>query len=140
MKKQPLKTAIPSAPRVEIINLIDVLVTLIAFFLFSTVFINRSSLDIQVPQVTNSLEQKQQQPKPAFIEITKQSRFYYQKKFVTKKELKQELGKLYQNSGQKAPLIIAADRGVAFQEIVAVLEILQKIGLEQVGFTVRQKE
>ena len=49
-RKQPVNMKFPS-PRVEIINLIDVLITLVAFFLLTMVLPeNRGQLEIELPR------------------------------------------------------------------------------------------
>ena len=52
MQKKPLDLSKLPGPKVEIINLIDVLITLVAFFLLTTVFADQlDQLQVNLPQV-----------------------------------------------------------------------------------------
>ncbi len=132
-KHREIKLATLPAPKVELINLIDVLITLIAFFLLTTVFNQQTNkLEINLP-----LTHSQSQPsitKQVELQLDQDGKIFYQGTALKLNELKKQLQLLTPETA----LLIKADRACPFQPLVDLLELLKNIGLNKIAFATRE--
>lgn len=121
------------APKVEIINLIDVLITLIAFFMFTTIFATKQQqLKIQLPAVSPSAPNKAE----VGIEIglTKDNRIFLAGNKMQPEELLKYLEKNYHSDEL---IMIKADRDCKYEWVIKLLDLIRSSGLTRVGLQVR---
>jgi biopolymer transport protein ExbD len=124
------------APKVEIINLIDVLITLIAFFMFTTVFANKQGqIRLDLPSASQS--QSVKGTLGMEISLTKANKI-----FVGDKQLGlDELGEYLKTNCRTDDLItIKADRECKYEWVISLLEKVKNSGISKVGLRVRPKE
>jgi biopolymer transport protein ExbD len=123
--------------RLEIINLIDVLITLIAFFMLTAVFAEKSHrLNIQLPVAKHSWTAAAPQKEAAKIEIgiDKENRIYYEGQAIQEKELLAHL----RMQNRESIVIIRADRDCRYGRVVKVLDVVKSCRLSKVALEVRQ--
>jgi biopolymer transport protein ExbD len=134
---QPIK--LPSLPpaKLEIINLIDVLITLIAFFMLTAVFAEKSHhLNIQLPKAPHSASSAVQNKAVTKIEIgiDKEDRIYYEGQLIKEAEL---LGCL-QTQNRNTVVVIRADKDCRYGKVVGVLDYVKHCRLSKIALEVRE--
>jgi biopolymer transport protein ExbD len=134
MKKQPIKLQLLSPPKVEIINLIDVMITLIAFFLLTTVFAqDQQQLSIKLPVA------KQSQTLPGTvrlrIQLDRRHRLYLDRRPIREAELLP----LLKRQPADTAVLIRADQACSYGSIVRLLDLVKASGLTKVGFGVERR-
>ncbi|HEY8344037.1 MAG TPA: biopolymer transporter ExbD [Bacillota bacterium] len=137
MKKKPLDPGKLPGPKVEIINLIDVLITLVAFFLLTTVFADqRDYLRVNLPQVeeagvTHPLSTG------ILIEMDEKNNIYLNKpgQPVPKEELIRFLRK---NAGRDLMVTIQADKACNYEEVIRLLDLVRQCGYSRAALEVRR--
>jgi len=123
------------APKVEIINLIDVLITLIAFFMFTTVFaVNQSQLRIQLPVASDSEPVKGRDG--IEISLTKDNEIFLAERQIQPEEL---VAYLKNNCRTNELVMIQADRDCKYEWVISLLEKVKSSGLTRVGLKVRPR-
>lgn len=124
------------APKVEIINLIDVLITLIAFFMFTTVFANKQG-EIRLDLPAASKSESVKRTVGIEISLTKGNEIFLGEKRISP----DELGKYLKTNCRTDELItIKADRDCKYEWVISLLEKIKKSGLTKVGLRVHPKE
>ncbi|MGE5557917.1 MAG: ExbD/TolR family protein [Bacillota bacterium] len=131
-KPIPVKP-LPS-PKVEIINLIDVLISLIAFFLFTTVFIQyRYGFTIKLPEAeagafNNATE-------AIVVDIDKKGELAVNGKVVARHKLEQ----VFKGRGKNLPVFVRADKSCPFQWVVEILGKAKRAGLKKINLEALEK-
>jgi biopolymer transport protein ExbD len=134
MKNQPIRLEPLPRAKVEIINLIDVLITLVAFFLLTTVFArDRQELGIELPRAEQTQTVKTSLPK-IIIELDKDNQWLIKGRPVAEREL---FAILQQQPAQTA-VLIRADRSSRYGRIIRVMDLIKQTGLSRVGFEVKR--
>ncbi len=122
-------------PKVEIINLIDVLITLIAFFMFTTVFAaKQGQMKIQLPAASSSVSNK---AADGFeVGLTKDNQIILSGKRMQPEELLEYL----KNKCRGDELImVKADQDCKYEWVIKLLDLIRSSGLTQVGLQVRPR-
>lgn len=133
MKRTPLRVKPLPSPRVEIINLIDVLITLVAFFLLTTVFAGqKTQLNIELPVAASAKLQKEQ-PKVITIEVTKTDHLALNGEMLSKELLKERLITLPAES----VIVIKADKECRYEWIIDLMNTLSRAQFKKVAFEVK---
>jgi len=133
--KQPLHLEPLPPPRVEIINLIDVLMTLIAFFLLTTVFNdNQRRLPLNLPSAshrTATVKTRQW----INVELTKNNELYINGIPASQTALISHL----RGFSPETPLTLKADAACQYQWIVTVLDSIRQAGFHGIAFAVKER-
>ena len=137
MQKKPIDLPKMPAPRVEIINLIDVLITLIAFFLLTTVFAEyRDHLQVDLPQVEQiATSHKIQEGLVIGLDEDNNIFLNQQSRIVTKEEL---IGFLSIEATHNPVVTIQADKDCSYDQVIRLLELVQGCGIESAALDVRR--
>ncbi len=133
--KRPVRMPPLPAPKVDIINLIDVLITLIAFFLFTSVFADhQQQLRVQLPAASHTDADRV----PARIEIilTKANEIYCDNRRIEAGWLLEHLQSKYRGD---EVVQIKADRECEYEWVVDLLDTVRSSGLSRVALAVRQR-
>lgn len=128
--KPPLKPEPLPPPKIEIINLIDVLITLIAFFMFTTVFAaKQGQLEIELPAASRSVSVVQA---GVGIEIglTKENRIIIAGKVVQPEKLSEYLR---ENCRSGELVVVKADRECKYEWVISLLDRIKSSGITRVG-------
>lgn len=119
-------------PRVEIINLIDVMITLIAFFLLTTVFADQEQrIPVNLPSATN-VEQSSSENLKLNLYLTAEHQLYLEDKPIELTELIDVLNKCRSDT----LVIIKADHTCQFEQVVQLIDQIKKSKLRKVTFAV----
>lgn len=135
MNKQPLTLRPLPKPRVEIINLIDVMITLVAFFMLTTVFAGQQQrLELELPVVQNG-ENNSSLPEHEFllIELDHDGKLSFQGSHLPLSALPTVL--LEQNPAR--PVLLRADRTCSYEMVVWIIDQLKATGLNQLALEVK---
>ena len=126
----------PDAPaEINIVPMIDVIFSILAFFIISTLFLTRSEgLPVNLPKAGNSQVQGTAQ---ITVTIDPQGTITLNRQPVELEQLEAEVRKLIQ-SGQKAIAILNADEAVKHGLVVAVMDRLRRI--EEVKLAIATKK
>ncbi|NLW47056.1 MAG: biopolymer transporter ExbD [Firmicutes bacterium] len=123
-------------PQVSIINLIDVLITLIAFFMFTTVFATKQQqIKVHLPSAAHGETTRVKD----MIEIllTAENRIFIGDHQLQPGELADFLRSNY---GGKEMVAILADRSCRYEWIVGLLDTVKSCGLTRVSLNVRSQD
>lgn len=137
MNKKTLELPKMPTPKVEIINLIDVLITLVAFFLLTTVFADyRDHLRVNLPQVEQT-SVNHPSSTGILIEMDAGSNIYLngQNYPVTKEEL---LGFLQERIDENLGVTIQADKDCSYEDVIRLLNLVRRSGYNQAALEVRR--
>ena len=136
MQKKPLDLSKLPGPKVEIINLIDVLITLVAFFLLTTVFADQlDQLQVNLPQVEAGVTHPVSTG--ILIEMDKKNNIYLNEpgQHVSKEELIRFLQK---NAGRDLTVTIQADKDCNYEEVIRLLDLVRQCGYSRAALEVRR--
>ena len=134
---EPIKLPPLPPARLEIINLIDVLITLIAFFMLTAVFAKESHrLNIKLPVAPHSASAAMPKQEAAKIEIgvDKENRIFYEGNPVHEDELLKRL----RTQNRESVVVIRADRDCSYGRVVKVLDVVKNCRLSKVALEVRR--
>jgi biopolymer transport protein ExbD len=134
---KPIKLPPLPPAKLEIINLIDVLITLIAFFMLTAVFAEKSHrLNIQLPAAPHSGSPAAQTKAAAKVEIgiDKQNQVYYEGRPIKEAEL---LGCL-RNQNRETVVVIRADKECRYEWVVGLLDDVKRCRLSKIALEVRE--
>jgi biopolymer transport protein ExbD len=139
MKKQQMKGRAPvikkfPPPRIEIINLIDVLITLVAFFILTMVLPeNRGQLEIELPRAEQAFPAAN--TGEMVLELTDRHELFLNGRAVER----EELAALLPTYPPDTSLVIRADQACRYQEVIGLLDLCARSGLHRVALAVKNK-
>lgn len=135
MNKQPLPFRPLFKPRVEIINLIDVMITLVAFFMLTTVFAGpQQRLELELPVVQTG-EHSPSLPEDEFLllELDQNGKLSFQGSLV----LLSSLPTVLQEENPAQPVLFRADRACSYEMVVRIIDLLKATGLSRLALEVK---
>lgn len=112
------------APQINILPMIDVIFSILAFFIISTLFLTRSEgLPVNLPKAsTSELKQSEQ----ITVTIDEVGKIFLNRKMTEVDALEKGVRKLV-SPNQKSIVIIKADERVDHGDVVVVMDKLRKI-------------
>lgn len=123
-------------PQINMINLIDVVLQLVIFFVLTTTFItNQSGIRVNLPQAQSMMQNVVQESNT--IVIAADSTMYLNHQKVRDKE---ELRKVLRNLRKSSPgdlIVIKADESVAHGVVVGVMDIAKTSGFSKIAIATR---
>lgn len=135
-KKPVIKLEELPQAKVEIINLIDVLITLIAFFMLTTVFANQHHyLKINLPEVKQS-PPGETAVRKVVIELNRQNRIMIHNQVVSLNQLATFL----QGQPDDTVVVIRADKTCRYDNVMQVVDRVKESRLKKLSFEVKQVE
>lgn len=120
-------------PRVEIINMVDVMFFLLSFFLvFSTLRVTPATLDLDLPRAATAVREAAPE-----IEVTidRSGRYSVDGSPVTLTQM----GVLAGDAVRRHPdqlVVIRADKGVQYDLVVQAIDVLRRAGAYRIGLAV----
>lgn len=119
-----------SGPLLDLTPMVDVVFTLVIFFMVSTTFISlESGLPIDLPQAQNNEAQSADQPT---VTITGEGRIYLAGAEVTETSLVEALRPLLTDREDKT-VVMRADQSVAYGLPVRVMDLIKQAGADRVA-------
>lgn len=135
MQRKRIQLKVMPGAKVEIINLIDVLITLIAFFMLTTVFANQQSrLGVELPQAKQAKEKMVHSR--LVLEIHPDETVWLQGARLDPDQLRAVL----QQTAADTIVVIRGDRAVTYQKMIYLLDLLEEYHLSKVSFEVKKVE
>lgn len=136
MKKVPIHLKPLPEPRLEILNLIDVLITLVAFFMLASTFVadqSQRNIGINLPQVRHSgIEDKAD--RRLVVELNKKHQIFYRGESLNRFQLKE----LFQKQPGDTVFTIKADKDCRYSWVVELLDLAAGSKLTKIALEVRK--
>lgn len=127
-------------PEIGLVPLIDVLLTLIIFFVVTTTFEDRAALKVQLPQA--SPQPAEVQRDPLLIVVDEQGRYFVGGNEVLKPEagaLRDAIAQVAGNDTQR-PVTLRADARAPMQAAITAMDVLGQLGFERISIATVQAE
>ncbi|PID49116.1 MAG: biopolymer transporter ExbD [Proteobacteria bacterium] len=127
---------------VDLTPLIDVVFSLLMFFMVTTTFDRNAEIKIALPTADNAVEQSQAQDRLELI-IDSQGRYYINGREVLNNKpetLFQAMTQVLNELKDEPPLVILADADVKHQSVVTAMDIAGRLGLTNFAIVTTQTE
>jgi biopolymer transport protein ExbD len=125
--------------RIEIIPLIDVIFFLLATFVLFTLSLSRiQSVPVQLPVATPNTAQKPDDDMVT-LQCSDQGTYYWNREPIGQNELEGRL-KAYKAQVQVPKVLIAGDNKAHFGSTVYALDLVRKIGIEQLSIETKVRD
>jgi biopolymer transport protein ExbD len=121
-------------PEISLTSLIDVVFTLIIFFVVTTTFDERSAIALQLPEATRA--DQAEFDEPLVIAIDGNGRFYVGGHEVLKRDaasLRRAIAEVAGDDRERA-VLLRADASAQHQWVVTALDVLRQLGFARVQF------
>jgi biopolymer transport protein ExbD len=126
---------------INVISLIDVMLTLLMFFVMTTTFVQHSAMKVSLPQASDNPETAPRDP--LTVMIGSDSRFYVDNSEVLNPNidtLKEAIGKVA-GEDRERQVILRADGMTPHQAVVTAMDALGQLGFTHLSIaTVRSKD
>ena len=129
-----------TAPAIIIISLIDVLLVMLVFLLFTTTFKNTPAVKLELPESTEAMKPGAGQDKPPMIVTVAaaEPNYFVGNRAVTADRLLGEL-KSAKASDAQVRLVIRGDGDAAWRLVVKVLDFAKQSGITNVRAFTKNK-
>jgi biopolymer transport protein ExbD len=111
---------------INMIPFIDVMLVLLTIVLTTSTFVMSGIIPVDLPKVSGSYDKSM---KASLIEIDSKGRVYYKGTSLDLPELKRQL----KDVPRETPFLIRADRHIALQEFVDVIDCVKTMGFKKVS-------
>jgi biopolymer transport protein ExbD len=117
----------------NVIPLVDVMMVLLTIVLMTSTFVASGAIPVQLPKAGHK---QSAVLKAVTVSIDKKGAVYYESAPVTMHGLQEKLGAL----GQDTPIQVRADRSIALQDCVDVLDLLSANGFKKVSLQTERNQ
>jgi len=117
---------------INVIPFIDIMLVLLTIVLTTSTFIARGAIPLELPKATN---QKAGALKTVSIEIDRQGVIYLNSRPIVMEKLPNEM----RSFGPEMPILIQADRGIALQVFVDVMDVIRNGGFKKISLRTEVK-
>jgi len=117
---------------INIVPLVDIMLVLLIIFMVISPLLVQSELKVNLPKVTTAAKAEDTAVK---IEIGAQGEIVLQGEKVSRRDLKKMLQAQFPEGHQNA-LLINADKNVAFQDVVFVMDLAKQLKVQKLGVAV----
>jgi biopolymer transport protein ExbD len=119
--------------------LIDVVFLLLVFFLVTTRFAQEDyELDVVLPSASEA-QPLMAQPKELFVNIDRNGDYVVDGRVMSRDEVEQVLRQAVANNPVNQSVIIRADKRVAFDFVVAIMNLCNRAGVRDYSVTTQQQ-
>ncbi len=122
-------------PIINVINMVDVFLTLLIFFMMTTTFTSSYGIKIHLPK--SGVKSFTLSKKPITIYITKAGKIFYKNKELSEKELSLFL-KNIKTAERNPTIIIKADKESTASSIVKVMGLSVEHGLYKIAIATKK--
>lgn len=118
---------------INLTALIDVVFTLIIFFVVTTSFNNRSALKITLP--SSQASQPEQQIKPLVILVDKSGNYFVGNTALVRSDLNSLKEAISQQAGndKKRTIVIQADAKTSHQSVITAMDAIGQLGFSHIS-------
>ncbi|ADH85546.1 ExbD/TolR family protein [Desulfurivibrio alkaliphilus] len=110
----------------NVIPLVDVMLVLLVIVLTTSTFIAAGAIPVQLPEAASS---EAAPLEPSTIEVDARGNLYLEAREVSLAELRRSLG----HKERSLPILIKADRSIALQTFVEVMDVVKELGFTRVS-------
>ncbi len=110
---------------IDLTPLVDIIFTLLLFFIVTATFNTQTTVKIKLPKATASNEEV---VKPLIVSVSKEGRIYLNGKLMKLDELEKELQKL---AKKETTLLVRADESTLHGKVVRVMDMAKKAGISR---------
>ena len=118
---------------INMIPMIDVALVLVIIFMVITPFLLQAQIKVNLPKSVTSVTPDET---PLEIQIMKNGAVFTKGKQIPVEALESTLMQLLANPGQRT-VLIQADKDVAFEKVVSVMDVVKRIGVEKLGVAIK---
>lgn len=111
---------------INVIPLVDVMLVLLTIVLLTSTFIAVGGIPVELPRASKSLEETL---KSLTVEIDKSGNIYANSRHISLPELSDSMRAF----DKSTPVLIRADREIALQVFVDVLDVIKNLGFKKVS-------
>ncbi len=122
-------------PVINVINMVDVFLTLLIFFMMTTTFTSSYGIKIHLPK--SGVRSFTSSKKPITIYITKSGKIFYKNKRLSKKQLSLFLKNIKAEKGSPT-IVIKADKKSTASSIVNVMGLSIQHGLYKIAIATKK--
>ena len=118
-------------PEINLTSLIDVVFTLIIFFVVTTTFEDRTAVEVALPEA--SAEPLPQQADPLLVVINREGRYFVGANEVLKTDpesLKDAIARVAGDDRERA-VVIRADAHAEHQSVITAMDVLGQLGFQR---------
>jgi biopolymer transport protein ExbD len=127
-------------PEIGLVPLIDVVLTLIIFFVVTTTFEDRAALKVQLPEA--STQPTEAVKDPLLVVIDQQGRYFVGSNEVLKPDASALRDAITQIAGtdRERPVTLRADARAPMQSAITAMDVLGQLGFAQISIATVQAE
>jgi len=128
-----LKDEIENKNKIDILPMIDIIFSILAFLIFSSLYLTRvETISVDLPKASNSINQNN---KFVNISIDKSGNLFINKKSIEFQDLKEKVVNLIDES--KNLVILNADKNISHGYVISVLDVLRSIDGLKIGISTK---
>ena len=123
---------------INVISLIDVMLTLLMFFVMTTTFVQHSAMKVALPEASEAQQDVQQNP--LLVMIDSNSRYYVDNNEVLNPSLdtlKEAIGRIAGDDRERT-VILRADAMTPHQAVVTAMDALGQLGFTHLSIATTQ--
>jgi len=125
---------------INVISLIDVLLTLLMFFVLTTTFVQHSRMQVTLPQAESS--EQSEQPDALTVMIDRDGHYFVDNNEVLNPgldSLKEAIGKV-SGDDRSRPVLLRADAMTPHQAVVTAMDALGELGFTRLSIATTQSQ
>ncbi len=111
--------------QINVIPFIDIMLVLLVMVLTTATFIKQGVIPVDLP--TAKAKEKQDNTKEITVYVNAKGEMFYEKEKVNLTQLEEKLSQI----SKKQTVILRSDKNSKFQDFVSVMDILKRLGHEQ---------
>jgi biopolymer transport protein ExbD len=116
----------------NVIPLVDVMLVLLTIVLITSTFIATGVIPVELPKASKS---HQETLKTQTIEIDKKGVIYLNSRIVSINDIRENM----KSMDKSTPILIRADRDIALQVFVNVLDVVKNLGFKRVSLQTEER-
>ncbi|WP_300177707.1 biopolymer transporter ExbD [uncultured Aliivibrio sp.] len=120
---------------IDLTPMLDIVFIMLIFFIVTSSFVRESGVEVNRPQASNSIAQKET---GVFVAITANNQIFIDKRHVDIERVEAVLETLYLDNPQ-ANLVIQADRHAYNGTVVSVMDAAKGVGIEGIALATESK-
>ena len=126
-------------PEVVLVSLIDVVLSLVIFFMVTTTFSHLAPLEIKLPE--SSVERREKPPEAIEVGIDARGRYYVAGRELANTQIETLKRALQEAAGERAtpPVVLSADGQTPHQAVVTALDAARQLGFTHLTFATAQQ-
>ncbi|BAS59308.1 biopolymer transport protein ExbD [Leptolyngbya boryana NIES-2135] len=124
-----------SMPEVNLVPMMDVIMTILTFFIIvSMTLTNFQSVDVALPTAQSGVN-RERPVDPMIVGLNQQQQILLQGNPATREQLAQAI-QTYLVQNPKGSVVLKADQGLPYQQVIRVLATLKEVGGDSVSLAI----